>query len=306
VGSPEARFVCSEGTRAAQQVTCGSIERFALRCWTAATETMSWSCCGRLFSPIRRPGLQKGKGLLAGTATIYVINFLRIISLFYLGQYDVRWFEFAHLYVWESVFVLLTLTFFWMWVRRMAAPRGRKTLSYRDKKVVITGGLGFIGSNPRDPAVEAGGASRHRGFLGPGCGANPYKSSRSASGSRCVLTRSASRNGSRSLAASDVVFNLAGEISHVHSMDFPERDMRLTRWRNCSSWRRAGARAGSADASRASSARGQRERAKDLPAMSPISHSTHRFQMVHNTATTLTLLYSTPAGVDAVPCCSPT
>ena len=69
---------------------------------------------------------QKGKGLLAGTATIYVINFLRIISLFYLGQYDRQWFEFAHQYVWESVFVLLTLTIFWMWVRRMAAPRGRE------------------------------------------------------------------------------------------------------------------------------------------------------------------------------------
>jgi exosortase H (IPTLxxWG-CTERM-specific) len=66
--------------------------------------------------------LQKGKGLLAGTATIYVINFLRIISLFYLGQYNRQWFEFAHLYVWESVFVLLTLTIFWTWVRRMPAP----------------------------------------------------------------------------------------------------------------------------------------------------------------------------------------
>jgi exosortase H (IPTLxxWG-CTERM-specific) len=65
---------------------------------------------------------EKGKGLLAGTATIYVINFLRIISLFYLGQYNHQWFEFAHLYVWESVFVLLTLTIFWIWVRRMAAP----------------------------------------------------------------------------------------------------------------------------------------------------------------------------------------
>ena len=66
---------------------------------------------------------QKGKGLVFGTATIYVINFLRIISLFYLGQYDRQWFDFAHLYVWESVFVLLTLTIFWMWVRRMATPR---------------------------------------------------------------------------------------------------------------------------------------------------------------------------------------
>jgi exosortase H (IPTLxxWG-CTERM-specific) len=70
---------------------------------------------------------QKGKGLLAGTAAIYVINFLRIISLFYLGQYNRQWFEFAHLYVWESVFVLLTLTIFWIWVRRMAAPKLEKS-----------------------------------------------------------------------------------------------------------------------------------------------------------------------------------
>jgi exosortase H (IPTLxxWG-CTERM-specific) len=70
---------------------------------------------------------QKGKGLLAGTGAIYVINFLRIISLFYLGQYNRQWFEFAHLYVWESVFVLLTLTIFWMWVRLMAAPRFEKS-----------------------------------------------------------------------------------------------------------------------------------------------------------------------------------
>jgi exosortase H (IPTLxxWG-CTERM-specific) len=66
---------------------------------------------------------QKGKGLVFGTATIYVINFLRIISLFYLGQYNRQWFDFAHLYVWESVFVLLTLTIFWTWVRRVGAPR---------------------------------------------------------------------------------------------------------------------------------------------------------------------------------------
>jgi exosortase H (IPTLxxWG-CTERM-specific) len=67
--------------------------------------------------------LQKGKGLLAGTATIHVINFLRIISLFYLGQYDRQWFEFAHLYVWESLFMLLTLTIFWTWVRRISGRR---------------------------------------------------------------------------------------------------------------------------------------------------------------------------------------
>jgi len=62
----------------------------------------------------------KGKGLVAGTAILQGINLVRIVSLFYMGQYDRHWFDFAHLYVWESVFVLFTLTIFWMWVRRTA------------------------------------------------------------------------------------------------------------------------------------------------------------------------------------------
>ena len=62
--------------------------------------------------------LDKGKGLAIGTALLQGINLVRIVTLFYLGQYDRRWFEFAHLYVWESLFVLFTLTIFWMWVRR--------------------------------------------------------------------------------------------------------------------------------------------------------------------------------------------
>jgi exosortase H (IPTLxxWG-CTERM-specific) len=62
------------------------------------------------------PWIQKGKGLLAGTVAIHLLNLVRIISLFYLGQYDQRWFEFAHLYVWESLIMLATLTIFGAWV----------------------------------------------------------------------------------------------------------------------------------------------------------------------------------------------
>lgn len=67
--------------------------------------------------------LDKGKGLLAGTIILQAINFVRIVTLFYLGQYNRQWFDFAHLYVWESLFVLFTLTIFWIWVRRSSAPR---------------------------------------------------------------------------------------------------------------------------------------------------------------------------------------
>jgi exosortase H (IPTLxxWG-CTERM-specific) len=59
--------------------------------------------------------LQKGKGLLAGTAAIHSVNLVRFISLFYLGQYSQQWFDFAHMYLWESLMMLDTLVVFWAW-----------------------------------------------------------------------------------------------------------------------------------------------------------------------------------------------
>ena len=58
---------------------------------------------------------QKAMGLAAGTAAIHVVNLLRFISLFYIGQYNRNWFDFAHLYLWESLMMLDTLVVFWTW-----------------------------------------------------------------------------------------------------------------------------------------------------------------------------------------------
>jgi exosortase H (IPTLxxWG-CTERM-specific) len=58
---------------------------------------------------------QKALGLLAGTAAIHVVNLLRFISLFYVGEYNRAWFDFAHLYLWESLMMLDTLVIFWTW-----------------------------------------------------------------------------------------------------------------------------------------------------------------------------------------------
>ena len=63
------------------------------------------------------PWTSKGKGLATGTAAIHVLNLVRIVSLFYLGQVSDKWFEIAHLYVWESLIVLFTLVIFWLWVQ---------------------------------------------------------------------------------------------------------------------------------------------------------------------------------------------
>ena len=46
-------------------------------------------------------------GALCGASIIQIINVFRFISLFYLGQYSMPWFEFAHTYLWESLIVLV-------------------------------------------------------------------------------------------------------------------------------------------------------------------------------------------------------
>jgi exosortase H (IPTLxxWG-CTERM-specific) len=66
--------------------------------------------------------IQRAVGILIGAAAIQALNFVRFISLFYLGQYSLRWFEFAHGYLWESLIMLDTLIIFSLWVKRIKGP----------------------------------------------------------------------------------------------------------------------------------------------------------------------------------------
>jgi exosortase H (IPTLxxWG-CTERM-specific) len=54
-------------------------------------------------------------GILGGAAIIQVVNLFRFITLFYLVQYSMPWFDFAHAYLWESLIVLDTTVVFWYW-----------------------------------------------------------------------------------------------------------------------------------------------------------------------------------------------
>lgn len=58
-------------------------------------------------------------GLLAGSAILQLMNTVRFVSLFYLRQYNMAWFDFAHAYLWESLLVLDTMVVFWLWVNRV-------------------------------------------------------------------------------------------------------------------------------------------------------------------------------------------
>jgi exosortase H (IPTLxxWG-CTERM-specific) len=58
-------------------------------------------------------------GLVAGIAAVQVLNIIRIISLFYLGQWSLKVFEWAHLYVWQALIMLDVLIVWLVWVRML-------------------------------------------------------------------------------------------------------------------------------------------------------------------------------------------
>ncbi|MDH5286222.1 MAG: exosortase H [Betaproteobacteria bacterium] len=68
------------------------------------------------------PWKHKLAGLVAGIVAVQGLNVVRVISLFYLGQWNRDWFEWAHLYVWQALIMLDVLVVWLIWVRTL--PRG--------------------------------------------------------------------------------------------------------------------------------------------------------------------------------------
>ena len=99
---------------------------------------------------------------------------------------------------------------------------------YRDCQVLITGGLGFLGSNLAIRLVEEGARVAIVDSSIEGCGANLYNI-------QPVLDRielidrdiSEAHSFAERIFSSRIIFNLAGEISHLHSMKWPERDLEI-------------------------------------------------------------------------------
>lgn len=62
-------------------------------------------------------------GILAGLAAVQALNVARVISLFYIGQWSLAAFEWAHLYVWQALIMLDVLIVWLVWIRTLPAPR---------------------------------------------------------------------------------------------------------------------------------------------------------------------------------------
>jgi UDP-glucose 4-epimerase len=102
------------------------------------------------------------------------------------------------------------------------------TSKYRNSKVLVTGGLGFIGSNLALHLAALGAKVTVVDSSVEGCGANP----RNLCGAASRISVIAADIGDAAEFApairdSDVIFNLAGDVSHLQSMRDPERDQKL-------------------------------------------------------------------------------
>ncbi len=106
------------------------------------------------------------------------------------------------------------------------ASKAETAEHYRGKRALVTGGLGFIGSHLAERLVHLGSEVTIVDSLIPDCGGNTYNIR--AFESSVEVDYSDLRDGRairRLVAEKDYIFNLAGQVSHIDSMNDPETDL---------------------------------------------------------------------------------
>lgn len=66
--------------------------------------------------------LHKLYGFILGFFGIQILNVIRIISLYYLLQWDKTWFDWFHLYLWQALIILDALLIWLLWLRYLPKP----------------------------------------------------------------------------------------------------------------------------------------------------------------------------------------
>ena len=85
---------------------CNGVEAFIVLCAAVLAFPAGWR--------------QKLMGLGVGFLAIQALNVLRVISLFYLGQWSAAAFQFAHIYLWQALIMLDVLAVWLIWVRQVS------------------------------------------------------------------------------------------------------------------------------------------------------------------------------------------
>ena len=65
---------------------------------------------------------QRLLGLLFGAIILHAFNIVRIITLIRILSIEYAWFEFAHVYLWQTGTILMVFATFALWIRTVSPP----------------------------------------------------------------------------------------------------------------------------------------------------------------------------------------
>jgi exosortase H (IPTLxxWG-CTERM-specific) len=72
------------------------------------------------------PVKHKLVGFVIGFIAIQLLNLVRIVSLFYLGQWNQVAFEWFHLYLWQALIIMDALVVWLVWLRTLPQAKARR------------------------------------------------------------------------------------------------------------------------------------------------------------------------------------
>ena len=78
-----------------------------------AVEPSALFCSAVLASPVAI--YSRLLAVVVGTTALMLINFIRVVSLYYTGAYFRKAFEIMHLDVWQALFIFLAILFWALW-----------------------------------------------------------------------------------------------------------------------------------------------------------------------------------------------
>jgi len=71
------------------------------------------------------PGRWKLAGIAAGIAALWIYNIIRMLALIATLSLRPTWFKFMHVYLWQSITLLVVCALFLAWLRYAPEARGR-------------------------------------------------------------------------------------------------------------------------------------------------------------------------------------